>query len=68
MLDNIIRSPLTVEAPWTLKAMAEYTSKVEKYEKIEQIISEYKRQPSGNVFTNDKYFRRILEVFERETE
>ena len=64
MPDNIIRSPLTVDTPWTLKAMAEYTSKLEKYEKIEQIIGEYKRQPSGNVFTNDKYFRRILEVFE----
>lgn len=64
MEDKIIRAPLTSEAPWTLKAMAECNSKLERYEKIEQIISEYKRQPSGNVFTNDKYFRRILEVFE----
>lgn len=64
MEDNIIRAPLTSEEPSTLKAMAECMRKLEKYEKIEQIISEYKRQISGNVFTNDKYFRRILEVFE----
>ena len=64
MEDNIIREPFTAEAPWTLKVMAEYTTAFERYEKIEQIISEYKRQPSGNVFTNDKYFRKILEVFE----
>jgi len=55
MEDKIIKAPFTSEAPWTLKAMAECSnSKLERYEKIEQIISEYKRQPSGNVFTNDK--------------
>lgn len=64
MEDNIIRAPLTSEEPFVLKAMARCNSKLEKYEKIEQIISEYKRQPSRNVFTNDNYFRKILEVFE----
>ena len=64
MTDKIIETPFTSEEPFTLKAMAGCMSKLERYEKIEQIISEYKRQPSGNVFTNDKYFKRILEVFE----
>jgi len=64
MEDKIIRAPFTSEEPFILKAMAGCNSKLDRYEKIEQIISEYKRQPSGNVFTNDKYFRRILEVFE----
>ena len=64
MEDKIIRTPLTSEEPFTLKAMARCTDKLERYEKIEQIIGEYKRQLSGNVFTNDKYFRKILEVFE----
>ena len=40
------------------------SDKLAQYTKIKQIIDEYKRQPSGNVFTNDKYFRKILEVFE----
>lgn len=64
MTDKIIEAPFTSEEPFTLKAMSRCMSKLERYEKIEQIISEYKRQPSGNVFTNDKYFKRILEVFE----
>ncbi len=64
MEDNIIRAPLTSEEPFTLKAAVRCMRKLERYEKIEQIIDEYKRSPSGNVFTNDKYFRRILEVFE----
>lgn len=64
MTDKIIEAPFTSEEPFTLKAMARCMSNLERYEKIEQIISEYKRQPSGNVFTNDKYFKRILEVFE----
>ena len=64
MEDKIIKAPFTSGEPITLRAMAECSSKLERYEKIEQIISEYKRQPSRNVFTNDKYFRRILEVFE----
>lgn len=64
MEDKIIRAPFTSGEPVTLRALAERSSKLERYEKIEQIISEYKRQPSGNVFTNDKYFRRILELFE----
>ena len=64
MEDKIINAPLTSEEPWTLKAMAEAFDKFEKYEKVKKIIEEYKRQPSGNVFTNDKYFKRILEVFE----
>lgn len=45
---------------------AEYTTMLERYEKIEQIIDKYRRQPSGNVFTNDRYFREILEVFEEQ--
>lgn len=61
---KIMKKSFNSEEPWTLKAMAGCMSKLERYEKIEQIISEYKRQPSGNVFTNDKYFRKILEVFE----
>lgn len=62
---KIIEVPFTSGEPVTLRAMmAECMSKLERYEKVEQIISEYKRQPSGNVFTNDKYFRKILEVFE----
>ena len=40
------------------------SDKLERYAKIVSIIDEYKRQPSGNAFTNDKYFRKILEVFE----
>jgi ribonucleotide reductase beta subunit family protein with ferritin-like domain len=40
------------------------SDKLEQYAKIKQIIDEYNRQPSCNVFTNDKYFRKILEVFE----
>ena len=64
MADKIIEAPFTSEEPFTLKAMAECTTKLERYAKIEQIISEYKSQPSGNVFTNDKYFRKLLEVFE----
>lgn len=64
MEDNSIRAPLTSEEPFTLKATVRGMRKLERYEKIEQIISEYKRQSSGNVFTNDKYFKRILEVFE----
>lgn len=64
MEDNIIRAPLTSEEPFTLKSAAKCMRKLERYEKIDQIISEYKRQPSENVFTNDKYFRKILEVFE----
>lgn len=64
MEDKIINAPLTSEEPWLIKAMVEVTDKFERYEKIEKIIEEYKRQPSGNVFTNDKYFRKILEVFE----
>ena len=64
MEDKIIRAPFTSGEPVTLRAMAQGISKLERYEKIEQIISEYKRHPSRNVFTNDKYFRRILEVFE----
>ncbi len=64
MEGKMIEVPFTFEEPWTLKARAEYTTAFERYGKIEQIISEYKRHPSGNVFTNDKYFRRILEVFE----
>ena len=64
MAGKLIETPITWEEPFTLKAMAECTTKLERYAKIEQIISEYKRQPSGNVFTSDKYFRRILEVFE----
>ena len=65
MEDKIIKAPFTSEEPATLKSLAEGSiSKLERYEKIERIISEYKRQPSGNVFTNDKYFKRILEVFE----
>ena len=64
MEGKMIEVPFTFDEPRTLKAMAEYIAAFERYEKIEQIISEYKRQPSGNVFTNDKYFRKILEVFE----
>ncbi len=64
MADKIIEAPFTSEEPVTLRAMAKCMNKLERYEKIEQIISEYKRQPSRNVFTNDKYFRRILKVFE----
>ena len=40
------------------------SDKLEQFAKIKKIIDEYKRQSSSNVFTNDKYFRRILEVFE----
>ena len=64
MEDNIIKAPLTSEEPWTLKAMAEAFDKFERYERVKKIVEEYKRQPSGNVFTNDKYFKRILEVFD----
>ena len=66
MEGKIIETPITWEEPWTIKAMAEAFDKFEKYEKVKKIIEEYKRQPSGNVFTNDKYFRKILEVFEVE--
>lgn len=65
MGDKIIKAPFTSGEPVTLRSLAKGSiSKLERYEKIEHIISEYKRQPSRNVFTNDKYFRRILEVFE----
>lgn len=60
MKDKIIEAPFTSEESLMTKCI----SKLERYGKVEQIISEYKRQPSENVFTNDKYFRKILEVFE----
>ena len=63
MGDNILRASFTSEEPFTLKAMVECMSKLERYEKIEQIINEYKRQPSRNVFTNDKYFQQIIDIF-----
>ena len=65
MEEKIIEAPFTSGEPVTLRAqLAQCSSKLERYEKIERIINEYRRQISGNVFTNDKYFRRILEVFE----
>ena len=39
------------------------SDKLERYAKIARIIDEYKRGTSRNAFTNDKYFRKILEVF-----
>lgn len=36
---------------------------IKQYSEIKKIIDEYNRGISGNVFTNDKYFRRILDVF-----
>lgn len=36
---------------------------IEQYSKIKKIIDEYNRGISGNAFANDKYFRRILDVF-----
>ena len=64
MEDKIIETPFTSEEPLNLKAAAIICGKLQRYNEIEQIIDEYKRQPSGNAFTNDKYFRKILEVFE----
>lgn len=64
MEGRIIEAPFTSEEPITLKAASSICTRLERYNDIEQIIEEYKRQPSGNVFTNDKYFRRILDVFE----
>ena len=43
---------------------ADCSDKLERYAKIVSIIEEYKRGNSRNAFTNDKYFRKILEVFE----
>ncbi len=38
---------------------------IKKYAEIKKIVDEYNRGISGNVFTNDKYFRRILDVFSK---
>jgi hypothetical protein len=64
MTDKIIEASFTSEEPVNLKAAAIICTKLQRYNEIEQIIEEYKKGNSSNVFTNDKYFRRILEVFE----
>lgn len=64
MTGKIIEAPFTSDEPISLKAASSICTRLQRYNDIEQIIDEYKRQPSGNVFTNDKYFKRILEVFE----
>ena len=64
MKGKIIEAPFTSEEPVNLRAASVICDRLQRYDEIEQIIEEYKRQPSGNVFTNDKYFKRILEVFE----
>lgn len=64
MADKIIEAPFTSEEPVNLKAAAIICTKLQRYNEIEQIIEKYKKGNSRNVFTNDKYFKRILEVFE----
>ena len=64
MEDKMIEVPFTPDEPLNLKAATIIYGKLQRYNEIEQIIEEYKKGNSSNVFTNDKYFRRILEVFE----
>ena len=64
MEGKIIEAPFTSEEPITLRAASAIYDRLQRYNEIEQIIEEYKKGNSSNVFTNDKYFRRILEVFE----
>ncbi len=56
--------PFTFDELHNLKAASIICTRLQRYNEIEQIIEEYKKGNSSNVFTNDKYFRRILEVFE----
>lgn len=64
MEGKIIEAPFTSEESVNLKAAAIICTKLQRYNEIEQIIEEYKKGNSRNVFTNDRYFKRILEVFE----
>ena len=64
MEGKIIDVPFIPEEPINLKAASVICGRLQRYNEIEQIIEEYKKGTSRNVFTNDKYFRRILEVFE----
>lgn len=61
MKEKIIEAPFTSGEPVSLRAIY---SRLRRYNEIEQIVEEYKKGTSRNVFTDDKYFKRILEVFE----
>lgn len=64
MEGKIIEVPFTWEEPVGLRNASVICDRLQRYNEIEQIIEEYKKGTSRNVFTNDKYFKRILEVFE----
>jgi len=64
MEGKIIEAHFTSGESIDLKAASTICDRLQRYDEIEQIIEEYKRGTSRNVFTNDKYFKRILEVFE----